>query len=145
MTNYNNFLGYDLDDDGLLPDGEYVAVISDCKLAPTKNNTGKALNLTFDITEGDYKGFQIQTSFNIHNQSVTTQKIAREDLRVVMDALGIQAPKSESDFCNIRVLITVGRKVNTYYTPPRTENMIRNYRRYEFTPASAYTSTERPY
>lgn len=144
MTQYNNFLGYDLDDDGLLPDGEYVATITDCKLAPTKNNTGKTLNLTFDVAEGKFQGYQIQTSFNIHNQSVTAQKIARDNLRLVMDALGIQDPKSESDFCNIRVLITVGQSVNNYFTPPRKENVIRNYRRFEFTTATG-NNEQRPW
>ena len=141
MTN-NDFLGYDLDDDGLIPDGEYVATVKDCKLATTKNN-GKMLILTFIVDSGQYTGYEVSATFNIHNQSKTAQQIGREGLRAVMDAIGVKDPKSESDFCNIRTYITVTSSVNNYFTPPRKENNITNYRRYEYD--AAPTPTERPY
>ena len=96
---YNSFLGYDPDDDGLLPDGEYVATITDCKIATTKTNTGKYMLLNFRVESGEHTGYEITKLFNIHNQKKDTQQLARNELNAVMNSLGIKDPRSESDFC----------------------------------------------
>lgn len=127
----NKFLGYDTDDVGLLPDGKYAAVITHCEIVDTQDKTGKILSLVFQITDGKYKGYEIENRLNIHNKSIKAQKIAREENARIMDALGNNNPMCESDYCNITINIDVKQRENDYFDPPRMENVITRYSKYE--------------
>lgn len=133
----NKFLGYDTDDVGLLPEGRYAAVITRCEIVDTQDKTGKILALVFIVTEGKFNGYEIENRLNIHNKSLKAQKIAREENLRIMEALGNTNPTCEEDYCNITINIDVKQKENNYFDPPRMENVITRYSKYELKKSTA--------
>lgn len=71
-----------------LPDGYYLAEVTESKVEPTASGTGKVLKLTHRILEGEYKGRLLWTNLNVKNQSVKAQAIALGDLSALAKACG---------------------------------------------------------
>ncbi len=73
-----------------LPAGWYKAVITDSEGKPTKDMTGKRLNLKYQIIDGEHAGRIIFSGLNVENQSKSAQDRALRDLSAIVHAIGLQ-------------------------------------------------------
>lgn len=84
------------EDFATIPAGEYVAIISDSAMKPTKKHAqdgSEFLELTTEIIEdGPFKGRKIWTRLNLNNPSPDTVKYAQRDLSAICHAVGILKP-----------------------------------------------------
>lgn len=71
-----------------VPAGNYVAVITDSDLKPTRSG-GRAMKLTFRIVEGQYNNRLIWANLNIENSSAQAQEIAQKQLSALCHAVGV--------------------------------------------------------
>lgn len=77
------------DDFVLITPADYVAIISDSAMKPTKKNDGEYLELTHEIIEdGPFKGRKIWVRLNIVNPSPKAMEIAQRDLSAICAAVG---------------------------------------------------------
>lgn len=70
-----------------VPAGNYVAVITDSEIKPTRS--GRALKLTFRIVEGQHNNRLIWANLNVENQSAQAQEIAQKQLSALCHAVGV--------------------------------------------------------
>ena len=70
-----------------LPAGNYVAIVVDSDIKPTKS--GRALKLTFRIAEGPHMNRQVWANLNIENASAQAQEIAQAQLSALCHAVGV--------------------------------------------------------
>lgn len=94
------------------PPGEYVAAVESSGFQPTNAGTGTMLKLVFQILEGPRKGDTIQHFLNVVNPSAKAEKIAREELKALFEAVGkVVTPKSRSEELHgLPLMITVGTR-----------------------------------
>jgi hypothetical protein len=72
-----------------LPVGFYRGIITRADMKDTKDNTGKYLDVEFDITSPDeFSNRKFWAKFNLVNKSAVTVKIAKEHLGELIKALG---------------------------------------------------------
>lgn len=90
-----------------IPEGTYTAVIIDSDWKPTKAGSGQYLQLTFQITEGEYKNRLVWSRLNLKNSNDMAVKIAMADLSAICLAVGLPQPDASSDLHDLPLLITV--------------------------------------
>jgi hypothetical protein len=90
-----------------VPAGKYIAVIIDSELKPTKSGNGSYLELTFEITEGEYKGRKVWERLNIDNPNQKTVEIARGNLSAICRAVNVMQPQDSVDLQNLPLEINV--------------------------------------
>ena len=93
-----------------IPSGKYNAAITDSELKPTKNGSGKYLQLTFTIIEGEYKNRILWSRLNLENPNATAVKIARSELSAICRATGVMTPRDSAELHNLPLVITVKTK-----------------------------------
>lgn len=69
-----------------LPAGNYIAVVTDTDLRPTRS--GRALKLSFRIVDGQFNGRMVWANLNIENASAQAQEIAQKQLSALCHAVG---------------------------------------------------------
>jgi hypothetical protein len=90
-----------------LPNGQYVAVISESEVKAAKTGNGRYLGLTFAIIEGEYANRKVWTRLNIVNKNPDAQRIANGHLSSICRAVGVMRPGDSSDLHNLPLKITV--------------------------------------
>jgi hypothetical protein len=90
-----------------IPDGKYLAVITDSEMRPTKAGTGSYLQLTFEIIEGPHKGRLLWARLNLDNPNPTAVAVARAELSAVCRAVGVLAPNDSVELHNLPLVIHV--------------------------------------
>jgi hypothetical protein len=90
-----------------IPAGKYEAVITDSEEKPTKSGAGSYLQLTLQITDGDYRGRFLWARLNLDNPNKTAVKIARAELSSICRAVGVMTPRDSSELHNLPLVITV--------------------------------------
>jgi hypothetical protein len=90
-----------------IPAGKYEAVIIDSEEKPTKSGVGSYLQLTFQITDGEYRGRFLWARLNLDNPNKTAVKIARSELSSICRAVGVMTPRDSSELHNLPLVITV--------------------------------------
>lgn len=90
-----------------IPSGKYVAVISESEMKATKNNTGKYLELTFQVIEGQYKNRLLWARLNLENNNSQAVQIARAELSAICRAVGVLAPNDSVDVHNLPLVVQV--------------------------------------
>ncbi len=113
MANLNGFNAQEVDPAvgfDPIPAGNYLAVITETEMKPTKAGGGKYLQLTFQILEGEFKGRLVWARLNLENANATTVKIARAELSAICRAVGVMAPKDSVELQNLPLVIKVGCK-----------------------------------
>lgn len=91
-----------------IPSGEYVAIITDSDLKPTKNGSGEYLELTHQVIEGEFKGRLVWGRLNIRNANEVAQRIAQQQLSAICHALGMtQAIQDSAQLHNQPLIIRV--------------------------------------
>lgn len=81
-----------------VPEGNYLAEVTDSETVPTSAGTGVICKVTHTILEGPGEGKKVFTQFNIVNPSEKAQQIGRGMLSALSKACGFEAipPDSES-------------------------------------------------
>ena len=87
----------DVDDEDVLPAGDYPMRITHSEEGPTKNGRGRILTLTMKVEDGPYKGRMHWERLNYVNQNATAQNIAGRTLKKIMTATGVPSPLGNSD------------------------------------------------
>jgi hypothetical protein len=90
-----------------LPAGKYLAVITESEEKPTKSGSGKFLQLTFQILEGEHKNRLLWARLNLHNPNATTVQIARAELSAICRAVNVRAPNDSAELHNLPLVIHV--------------------------------------
>ncbi len=113
MANLNGFNAQEVDPAvgfDPIPAGNYLAVVTETEMKPTKAGDGKYLQLTFQVLEGEFKGRLVWARLNLENANATTVKIARAELSAICRAVGVMAPKDSVELHNLPLVIKVGCK-----------------------------------
>src|SRR4051812_27294830 len=90
-----------------VPPGQYLAVVTDSGMRPTKNGTGQYLQLTFQVIDGPYKGQQLWARLNLDNPNAKAVEIARAELSAVCRAVGVLAPNDSVELHDLPLVLSV--------------------------------------
>ena len=113
MANLNGFNANNVDptaDFEPIPDGNYLAVITDSEMKPTKSGRGHYLELTFQVVNGPYANRLLWSRLNLDNPSEQAVQIAQGELSAICHAVGIMQPGDSTELHNLQLLVTVKRK-----------------------------------
>ena len=107
-----NFAQYDLatakaNSFDVLPAGEYPCVIVDLEEKPTKDGTGKRLNVKLQVISGSAQNRTILDGFNVVNKSPKAQEIGRGQLKAMCIAAGSENPKTSQELIGKKVVVKV--------------------------------------
>lgn len=72
-----------------LPAGWYTAVINSAEIKQTKTKTGSYIAIRYDITGPTHQGRVVFGNLNITNESQKAEEIGRQQLRGLMEAIGL--------------------------------------------------------
>lgn len=118
-----------------LPEGEYIAAITGSEMKPTKSGTGKYLELSFQVLEGEWSGRLLWSRLNLDNPNEQAVKIARGELSAICRATNVLTPTDSSDLHDRPLTIKV--VVRTRNDTGEPTNEIKAYRaRTSSTPAA---------
>jgi hypothetical protein len=90
-----------------IPAGKYLAVITETEMKPNKAGTGRYLQLTFQVIEGEFKGRHLWARLNLNNPNATAVQIARAELSAICRAVGVLAPNDSVELHNLPLVIAV--------------------------------------
>lgn len=86
----------------IVPEGEYKLFISEADMIPGSLDGNKRLTLTISIAEGEYKDKYILDGLNIiysnpdEKKPGTTQKIGRQNMARLQDAMGVSRKANDT-------------------------------------------------
>ena len=95
-----------------IPAGKYVAVIIDDEMKDTRTGSGRYLQFTFEIVEGEYSGRKLWTRLNLENTNMEAVKIARADLSAICRAVNVMQLQDTVQLHKLPMIITVRLKKN---------------------------------
>ena len=72
-----------------LPAGWYTATIAGAEMKPTKSGTGSYIAVRYDITGPTHQGRVIFSNLNITNANPKAEERGRQQLRQLMEAIGL--------------------------------------------------------
>jgi len=90
-----------------IPDGQYIAVISDSELKETRAGNGRYLQLEFVVTEGEYANRKLWAQLNMENPSQKAVQFGRANLASICRAVNVLHVEDSSELHNIPLQITV--------------------------------------
>lgn len=90
-----------------MPDGEYVAMITDSETKQTMKGDNY-LSLTFQIIEGEYNNRLVWHSLHLWNPNETAQRIAQQQLSAICQAVDFSGILEDSETLhNLPMIIKV--------------------------------------
>lgn len=95
-----------------IPAGKYQAVITDSEMKETKSGTGRYLQLTFEVIEGDYRGRKLWERINLLNPNQTAVRIAKETLAKICLAVNVPVLKDTVELHNLPLTVEVKLKTD---------------------------------
>ena len=110
MAHLNNFNANEVEPTSSfepIPAGKYLAAITDSELKATKNGSGRYLQFTFTIIEGEYKNRVLWARLNLENPNATAVKIARAELSAICHSTGVLQPRDSVELHNVPLAIIV--------------------------------------
>lgn len=90
-----------------LPKGDYLAIMIDSEWKDTKAGSGKYLQLTWEIVDGEFKGRRLWDRLNLQNQNDTAVKIAQGTLSAICRAVGVMRPKDSCELYGKPIVVKV--------------------------------------
>jgi hypothetical protein len=72
-----------------IPAGWYTASMSAAELKATKAGTGQYIAIRYDVTGPTHQGRVVYGNLNIKNQSPKAEEIGRQQLRDILEAIGV--------------------------------------------------------
>ena len=91
-----------------LPKGDYTAMIIASDVKETKAGTGRYVELTLEVSEGQFARRRIWDRLNVNNPDVETEKRARGQLKAVSDACHIAQLNSTEQLHDIPLKLSLG-------------------------------------
>jgi hypothetical protein len=93
----------------VLPKGEYVAQVIDASVSQPKSGDGYGINLTWQITEGEYENRYAWQRITFQHSSNQAQQIGRQQLKDLCEATGVSEQVTDVEvFKFIPCLIRLG-------------------------------------
>lgn len=92
-----------------LPNGDYVAAITESEWRDTKEGNNKYLAITFQVLKGDYQARKVWLNLNLKNHNETAVTIAKQQLKQICEAVGYKGLLKDS--CQLHdqpLVITIG-------------------------------------
>lgn len=90
-----------------IPAGDYLAMIIDSGMKPTKENNGQYLELTHEVIDGPMKGRKVWARLNLINQNQQAVDIAKRHFSQICHAAGVLNVTDSQQLHNRPVLIRV--------------------------------------
>lgn len=122
-----------------IPAGKYQAVITETEMKPNKAGTGRYLQLTFQVIDGEFKGRHLWARLNLDNPNATAVQIARAELSAICRAVGVLAPNDSVELHNLPLVIAVKCKKR-----PDTGEITNEIKGFEKKEAPPMTTTMSP-
>lgn len=72
-----------------LPAGEYQVHVVESEMKPTKAGTGRYLQLTLEVVDGEFTGRKVWDRLNLENPNQTAVDIAQRTLSQICRACGV--------------------------------------------------------
>ncbi|KAF1045647.1 DUF669 domain-containing protein [Xylophilus sp.] len=119
-----------------IPTGEYLSVIVDSDMKPTKSGDGEFLELTYQVSEGEYKGRKVWARLNLKTPNAQAQEIANRQFASIREATGVANPRDSQELHNkphiIRVeFIPSGTSQKNGYVTNRDANEVKAWKKIE--------------
>ena len=95
----------------VLPAGWYTAAIVGAEIKQTKSGTGRYIAVRYDITGPTHQGRVVFSNLNIENANPKAEEIGRQQLRALMESVGI-AKLADTDQLigsNVKVKLKIER------------------------------------
>ena len=108
-----------------IPAGKYPVVIVESEMKPTKSGTGRYLELTFEVIDGEYRGRKVWARLNLENPNATAVEIARAELSAICRAVNVMQPRDSVELHNLPLVITVRCRKNP--DTDETTNEVKGY------------------
>jgi len=97
---------------GTIPEGWYKAWITDSELKSNAKRTGRLFEFTWEVLEGEHKGWRVWDRLNVENPSAEAQRIALESMSAICHATGVLKMQHSGQLhgkpCMIKVVIKPG-------------------------------------
>lgn len=90
-----------------LPEGEYVAIITESEETRNKAGTGSYLKITLQVIEGPHANRTLFDRLNLSHPKPEVVDIAKRTLSAICHAVGKLTPKRSEDLHNIPLKIKV--------------------------------------
>jgi hypothetical protein len=90
-----------------LPNGDYDVIISESEMKPTKAGTGKYLQLTIEVLDGEHKGRRVWSRLNLINPNATAVEIAERDLADICRAVGKQSVSDSAELHDVPFVVAL--------------------------------------
>lgn len=121
-------------DFGAIPTGEYVAVITESDMKQTKAGNGEYLELTHEITEGQFKGRKVWARLNLRSANQQAQEIANRQFASIREATGVANPEDSQELHYKPMVIRVeftpsGTQQKNGYVTDRDSNDIKAWKK----------------
>jgi hypothetical protein len=98
-----------------VPAGKYACRIGHTEIKENSKGTGRYLQLTLDVTDGDYKGRKLFDRLNLWNANSQASEIAQKTLSAICHAVGILKVRNHEELRGKAVLVKVTiRKSDEY-------------------------------
>ena len=127
----------------IIPSGKYKAVIISDDVRDTKNNTGKGIELTLQIVEGEYTDTILKDWLNLRNQNLEAQQIGQGQLKRICRIVGVAFPPPDTSLMYGKPILLTVTVAPYYKDKTKNVNKIKSYNPVpnNFTPVPA-TPTE---
>ena len=95
-----------------IPEGRYLAIITDSVLKPTGRGDGHYLEFTFRVIEHPYKGRLLWSRLNLDSPNGKAVEIACGELAAICRAVGHTHPRNSVELHGVPLVIIVGIRRN---------------------------------
>lgn len=124
---------------GLIPRGEYYAVIVKSEKKATNAGDGHYLSLEFQVLSGEFQNRKLWTNLNLWNKNSEAVQIAKGDMSAICRAVGVMTPKDSAELHNKPLKLSVAIKKNK--GSGEDENRIVGYKSRNGAPATVEAKT----
>jgi signal recognition particle subunit SEC65 len=90
-----------------IPAGQYRAQIVKGEWKANSKNTGRYLELVFEVKRGEHEGRRVWARLNLENPSMKAVSMAEADLKAICNATGVKKPRNEQQLFDIAMVIDV--------------------------------------
>lgn len=109
--------GETMGDRSILPDGEYIAVISKSEIKDAKTAGNRYINLEWEVYDGDCKGRRFWSMLNLWNANATAVEIAQREFNSICHAVGKLKVQDTEELHSIPMRVTLGQRKQDGYDP----------------------------
>lgn len=94
----------------LIPNGRYLAIVSDAEWREPQNNNPAYLSLTIEIIDGQFKSRKLWENLNLNHPSDTPQLIARQTLKEICESIALPKPGGSEMLLNKPLCVEIGHR-----------------------------------